>query len=125
LAHAFVGLACDLALVLDAQGHASPAWPMGPGQRLACLDGLGRLGRAAWADTVTPDTQAKVHALLAEVAAKGAAASPRTHVLPGAAACRWHLRRLRLGAAGGPTLVLGHDLRAAAAPAAAFHRRAA
>ncbi len=109
LAWAFVNLACDFALVLDPQGiivsvaHADVAG-------LAPLV-VGWVGRH-WVDTMTRESQPKAEGLLADVAQHGVA--PRREVTLA------HLTRMpvaftamRLGQ-GGPTLVVGHDLRTAA-----------
>ena len=110
LAQAFVGLDCELALVLDAQGHiTNVAHGAAPGLASLTADWVGR----PWQDTVTPDTQAKVHAILAEVAAQGAAKRRELTLLAPGGGLPLACAALRLGA-GGPTLVLGHDLRAVA-----------
>ena len=110
LAQAFVGLDCDLALVLDTQGHiTSVAHGAAPGLASLTADWVGR----PWQDTVTPDTQAKVQAILAEVAAHGAAKRRELTLLAPGTGLPLACAALRLGP-GGPTLVLGHDLRAVA-----------
>jgi hypothetical protein len=108
LAQAFVGLACDLALVLDEQGCIISV-AHGPASGLAEAS-AGWVGMA-WADTVSDDTRAKVNVLLAEVMAQGAAR--RRELTLRGAGIPVSFAALRLGAAG-PTLVVGHDLRAAA-----------
>ncbi len=110
LAQAFVGLACDIALVLDEQGRITSV-VHGPasGFAEASADWVGK----AWRDTVSPDTQAKVQALLDEVAAQGAAQRRELTLRTGAAGIPVSCAALRLGP-GGPTLVVGHDLRVAA-----------
>lgn len=110
LAQAFVGLACDMALVLDESGCISSV-VHGPASGLAeaSADWVGK----PWCDTVTADTQAKVHALLAEVAAQGAAQRRELTLRTGGAGIPVQCAALRLGP-GGPTLVVGHDLRVAA-----------
>jgi len=110
LAQAFVGLACDMALVLDERGCiTSVVHGQASGFAEASAGWVGR----AWRDTVTADTQAKVQALLDEVAAKGAAQRRELTLHTGGAGIPVSCAALRLGPSG-PTLVVGHDLRGAA-----------
>ncbi|MFO1328709.1 MAG: hypothetical protein U1F56_15225 [Rubrivivax sp.] len=107
LADTFVALSCDIALVLDGGGaivklaqHASR--PIAPEQWLG----------HAWAETAALDSQGKAQEMLAEVAAEGVARrreinhpSGIGHTLVVAYSA------VRLGESGGPTLLVGHDLR--------------
>jgi hypothetical protein len=110
LADTFVALSCDIALVVDAAGRivklaqhdshpiAPPAW----------------VG-TAWIDTVGPDSTAKVEQMLAEVAASGLARRREVNhpgAIGGAAAVAYSAARL---GEQGPTLAIGHDLRAQSA----------
>jgi hypothetical protein len=110
LADTFVALACDIALVIDAEGciaklaqhetHpiAPPSW----------------IGRG-WVQTVSPDSQPKVEQMLADVAATGLARRREVNhpdAVGGAAAVAYSAARL---GETGPMLAVGHDLRAQAA----------
>ena len=115
LARAFASLACDIALVLDAQGTIT-AIAHNDARSLdgASSDWVGR----AMADTVTPQTRHKVEALLAEVTASGIGRRREVNLqpAPGAGAddgIAVAYTALRLGA-DGPTLAVGQDLRAVA-----------
>jgi len=110
LADTFVALSCDIALVIDADGRiatlaqhdtqpiAPPAW----------------VG-SAWVDTVSPDSRAKVEQILADVVASGQARRREINhpdAIGGAAPVAYSAARL---GEQGPTLAVGHDLRAQAA----------
>jgi hypothetical protein len=110
LADTFVALSCDIALVVDAQGRiaklaqhethpiAPPSW----------------VGRE-WAATVGEDSRAKVEKMLAEVAASGQARRREVNhpdAIGGPAPVAYSAARL---GENGPTLAIGHDLRAQAA----------
>lgn len=110
LADTFVALSCDIALVIDADGRivtlaqhdaqpiAPPAW----------------IG-TAWADTVSADSRAKVEQILADVVASGQARRREINhpdAIGGAAPVAYSAARL---GERGPTLAVGHDLRAQAA----------
>jgi hypothetical protein len=110
LADTFVALSCDIALVIDAAGRivklaqhdshpiAPPAW----------------VG-SAWTATVGDDSTLKVEQLLAEVLALGQARRREVNhpgAIGGAAAVAYSA--VRLGEQG-PTLAIGHDLRAQSA----------
>jgi hypothetical protein len=111
LADTFVALSCDIALVVDADGRiatlaqhetqpiAPPAW----------------IGCSAWVDTVSPDSRVKVEQILADVAATGQARRREINhpdAIGGAAPVAYSAARL---GERGPTLAVGHDLRAQAA----------
>jgi hypothetical protein len=115
LARAFASLACDIALVLDGQGTITAiAHNDARSLDAASSHWVG----LAMADTVTPQTRHKVLALLAEVAASGIGRRREVNLLlrdesqadEGIAVA---YTALRLGA-DGPTLAVGHDLRAVA-----------
>ncbi len=111
LAQAFASLACDIALVLDAQGVITRV-AHSPGSHLAAAtaDWVGR----PLADTVTPDTRHKIESLLADVASVGLARRREVN-LPTQEGPTIPLAytALRLGP-DGPALAAGHDLRAVA-----------
>ena len=111
LAQAFASLACDVALVLDGKGLITRV-AHSPGSTLATAtaDWVGR----SLADTVTADTRHKIDSLLAEVAADGLARRREVN-LPVAEGPTIPLAftALRLGP-DGPSLAVGHDLRAVA-----------
>ena len=111
LAQAFASLACDVALVLDGKGLITRV-AHSPGSTLATAtaDWVGR----SLADTVTADTRHKIDSLLAEVAADGLARRREVN-LPVAEGPTIPLAftALRLGPEG-PSLAVGHDLRAVA-----------
>ncbi len=115
LARAFASLACDIALVLDDQGTITAIAHNDARSLDAASSGWVGL---AMADTVTPETRHKVLALLAEVAAGGIGRRREVNLLlrdeaqadEGIAVA---YTALRLGPAG-PTLAVGHDLRAVA-----------
>lgn len=112
LAEAFVSLASDIALVLDAdgivlnvaQGGAAPLAP-------AAHEWIGR----AWVDTVTGDTRAKINALLKDEASTGMARRRElNHPSSTGVDIPVAYTALRLGQHG-PVLVVGRGLRAVAA----------
>ena len=112
LAEAFVSLASDIALVLDAdgvvlnvaQGGAAPLAP-------SAHEWVGR----AWVDTVTGDTRAKVDRLLKDVVSTGFGRRREVnHPSAAGADIPVAYTAMRLGEHG-PVLVVGRDLRAVAA----------
>jgi hypothetical protein len=114
LAQAFASLACDLALVLDGQGVVTQI-ALNPGSQLAPFT-------AAWqglalADTVTTETRHKILSLLKDVADSGLARRREVNLPPlnpgQGADIPMAYTALRLGPTG-PTLAVGHDLRAVA-----------
>ena len=115
LAQAFVGLACDLALVIDAHGVITFV-ALGSAAGLAAMVHGWR--GSPWAATVSDECRPKISSLLAEVASHGMA--PRREVtLTGLSGASLGLQipvaytAMRLGPSG-PILAVGHDLRAAA-----------
>ena len=111
LAQAFASLACDIALVLDAQGVITRV-AHSPGSHLAAAtaDWVGRL----LADTVTPDTRHKIDSLLADVASLGLARRREVNLpVQDGPTIPLAFTALRLGP-DGPALAAGHDLRAVA-----------
>ena len=111
LAQAFASLACDIALVLDAQGVITRV-AHSPGSHLAAAtaDWVGRL----LADTVTPDTRDKIDSLLADVASMGLARRREVNLpVQEGPTIPLAFTALRLGP-DGPALAAGHDLRAVA-----------
>jgi hypothetical protein len=107
LADTFVALSCDIALVIDAQGRIatlaqSSTQPIAPPAWVGC----------AWVDTVSPDSRAKVTHMLADVDASGQARRREInhpHAVGGAVPVAYSAARLGKD---GPTLAVGHDLRA-------------
>jgi hypothetical protein len=110
LAVTFVALSCDIALVIDSEGRiatlaqhedkpiAPPAW----------------IG-TAWVDTVSPDSRGKIEKILADVAGTGQARRREINhpnAIGGATPVAYSAARL---GEQGPTLAVGHDLRAQAA----------
>ncbi len=110
LADTFVALACDIALVIDADGRiaklaqhetnpiAPPSW----------------IGRD-WVQTASPDSRAKIEQMLADVAATGQARRREVNhpdALGGPTPVAYSAARL---GDTGPMLAVGHDLRAQAA----------
>jgi hypothetical protein len=121
LAQAFASLACDLALVLDAQGCVTRV-ALNANSTLDAAT-TGWVGRCL-PDIVTADTRHKIDSLLEEAFSGGLARRREVNVpAPGAAAAVIPLAftALRLGA-DGPTLAVGHDLRAVAAMQQRFLR---
>jgi hypothetical protein len=120
LAQAFASLACDLALVLDAQGCVTRV-ALSANSTLDTAT-IGWVGRCL-PDIVTADTRHKVDSLLEEVFSGGLARRREVNVpAPGRAAdipLAFPARRL---GADGPTLAVGHDLRAVAAMQQRFLR---
>lgn len=114
LAQAFAGLACDLALVLDARGEV--LWATEGGLPPLPEVAAGWVGHA-WADGIAASAQGKVRRVMAELQDQGLAARCEVEL-----ACEPPLPMafsgLRLGA-GGPYVMLGHDLR----PEAALQQR--
>lgn len=108
LAEAFVGLACDLALVLDAQGTIQSVAAAAQSRLQPPLSAW--IGRSL-AACLSADSRHKAQDLLADVARDGLARRREVTLLtepPTAMA----FAALRLGPAG-PLLLLGQDLRAA------------
>jgi hypothetical protein len=107
LADTFVALACDIALVIDAQGRIATlaqheTQPIAP---------PGWIG-SAWMDTVSLDSRDKVEQMLADVEAAGHARRREINhpnAIGGAAPVAYTAARL---GEQGPTLAVGHDLRA-------------
>jgi hypothetical protein len=114
LAQAFAGLACDLALVLDAGGVV--IWAAEGGRAPLPELAMSWVGHA-WADTVAPACQGKAQSLLADLATKGVA-SRREMDLATDPPLPMAFAALRLGVVG-PSVLLGHDLR----PEAALQQR--
>ncbi len=110
LADTFVALSCDIALVIDGLGRIvnmaqHDAHPIAPG---------GWIGRD-WRDTVGADSRDKVEQILHEVAAAGQARRRELNhplAVGGPTPVAYSAARLGLQ---GPTLAVGHDLRAQAA----------
>ncbi len=110
LAETFVALSCDIALVIDAQGRIAQL-AQSDAQPIAKPNWIG----SAWIDTVSSDSRTKIDQILADVAASGVArrreinhTDAAGHNTPVA------YRAARLGE-DGPTLAVGHDLRAQSA----------
>ena len=110
LADTFVALSCDLALVIDGQGRIlsmaqHEAAPIAPQAWIGC----------PWVETVTPDSRPKVEAMLAEVSRTGLAARREINhaeAVGGPTPVAYSVARLGIQ---GPSLAVGHDLRAQAA----------
>jgi hypothetical protein len=110
LADTFVALSCDIALVIDADGRIATlaqheAQPIAPPAWIG----------TAWVDTVSPDSRAKVEQILSDVVATGQARRREINhpdAIGGAAPVAYSAARL---GERGPTLAVGHDLRAQAA----------
>ncbi len=118
LARAFASLACDIALVLDADGTITAiAHNSARSLAEASRNWLGR----RMDDTVTAETRHKVQSLLAEVAGTGLGRRREVNLAPEADAggaagddgIAVAFTALRLGA-DGPLLAVGQDLRAVA-----------
>jgi hypothetical protein len=110
LADTFVALSCDIALVIDAKGHITTL-AQNESQPIASPGWIGK----AWVDTVSPDSRVKVEHILADVASTGQARRREINhpgAVGGATAVAY--RAARLGE-DGPTLAVGHDLRAQSA----------
>lgn len=110
LADTFVALACDIALVIDADGRIAKLAqhetnPIAPGSWIG----------SAWVQTVSPDSRPKIAQMLADVAATGHARRREINhpdALGGPAPVAYSAARL---GDTGPMLAVGHDLRAQAA----------
>jgi hypothetical protein len=110
LADTFVALACDIALVVDGHGRIvnlaqHDAHPIAPG---------GWIG-SDWLATVSADSRDKVEQMLGEVASTGQARRRELNhpqAIGGPTPVAYSAARL---GAQGPTLAVGHDLRAQAA----------
>jgi hypothetical protein len=110
LADTFVALACDIALVIDADGRIAKlaqheTHPIAPPSWIG----------SAWAQTVSPDSRPKIEQMLADVAATGHARRREINhpdALGGPAPVAYSAARL---GETGPMLAVGHDLRAQAA----------
>jgi hypothetical protein len=110
LADTFVALSCDIALVIDGHGRIATlaqhdAQPIAPPAWIGC----------AWVDTVSLDSRTKIEQTLADVAASGQARRREINhpdAIGGAAPVAYSAARL---GGRGPTLAVGHDLRAQAA----------
>ncbi len=102
----------DIALVVDAQGVITEVADGASGPIAGCDQWVGR----HWVDTVSPDSQAKVLSLLAEVApcAQTALGRELLHPLPGQGVLPLAWSAIRLGPHG-PVLAVGRDLRAVTA----------
>ncbi len=106
LADAFVTLACDIALVIDADGRICNLAQRDE-RPIAPRTWAGRL----WTQTVEADSRSKVEQMLADVDRNGTA--PRreiNHRAKGGGTAPVAYCAARLGA-GGPTLAVGQDLR--------------
>jgi hypothetical protein len=107
LADTFVALSCDIALVIDAQGRIATL-AQNSTQPIAPPVWVG----SAWIDTVSPDSRAKVEQILADVNASGQARRREINhpqAVGGAVPVAYSAARLGKD---GPTLAIGHDLRA-------------
>lgn len=110
LADTFVALSCDIALVVDSAGRIiklaqHDSHPIAPRSWVG----------SEWVATVGADSRAKVEQMLAEVAASGQARRREVNhpdAIGGAAPVAYSAARL---GDQGPTLAIGHDLRAQAA----------
>jgi hypothetical protein len=110
LADTFVALACDIALVIDANGRIAKlaqhdAHPIAP------ASWIGR----DWVRTASPDSQPKIAQMLADVASTGHARRREINhpdAIGGPAPVAYSAARLGNT---GPMLAVGHDLRAQAA----------
>ncbi len=110
LATAFVTLASDVALVIDADGVIRNV-AVGDGGPV--LSASGWVGRP-WVETVTGDTRRKVEMLLQEVGSAGVTRRREVnHPSTGGADIPMSYAALRLGV-GGPVIAVGRDLSAAA-----------
>ncbi len=110
LADTFVALSCDIALVIDAEGRIATL-AQHDTQPIAPPSWLGQ----AWVDTVSPDSRSKIEHILADVASTGHARRREiNHPLAMGGAAPVAYSAARLGEQG-PTLAVGHDLRAQAA----------
>jgi hypothetical protein len=110
LAQAFASLACDVALVLDGNGVITRV-AHSPGGSLAALT-TQWVGRPM-ADTVTAQTRPKITSLLRELAQQGLGRRREVNLPAEPAEVPVAYTALRLGPSG-PSLAVGHDLRAVA-----------
>jgi hypothetical protein len=111
LAQAFATLACDLALVIDAQGTIQRV--VHNQARSLAEASSGWVGRRL-VDTVTPDTRHKIERLLLELSQEGLARRREVNLpVPAGADIPVAYTALRLGPTG-PALAVGHDLRSVA-----------
>jgi hypothetical protein len=110
LADTFVALACDIALVIDADGRIAKLAqhetnPIAPMSWIGC----------DWAQTASPDSRPKIMQMLADVAATGHARRREVNhpnAIGGPVPVAYSAARL---GDTGPMLAVGHDLRAQAA----------
>ncbi len=110
LADTFVALACDIALVIDADGRIAKlaqhdTHPIAPRSWIGC----------DWVQTVSPDSRSKIEEMLADVAATGHARRREINhpdAVGGPVPVAYSAARL---GENGPMLAVGHDLRAQAA----------
>ncbi len=113
LADTFVALACDIALVIDAEGRIA-SFAQHDERPIASRAWIGK----PWSQTVVADSRAKVEQMLADVAEHGRAGRREINHLAGRHAGGDGMpvaySAARLGARG-PTLAVGQDLRAQAA----------
>jgi hypothetical protein len=110
LADTFVALACDIALVIDADGRIAKL-AQHESQAIAPASWVG----SSWVQTVTADSKVKIEEMLASVAATGYARRREVNhpnALGGPAPVAYSAARL---GDKGPMLAVGHDLRAQAA----------
>lgn len=111
LASAFVSLASDVALVIDAEGVIRNVAVADAGPAQSARHWLGR----PWVDTVTGDTRRKVESLLQEAGTGGLARRREVnHPSAGGPDIPMSYAAVRLGA-GGPLIAVGRDLRAVGA----------
>jgi hypothetical protein len=110
LAQAFASLACDVALVLDASGVITRV-AHSPGGSLVALS-TAWLGKPM-VDIVTAQTRHKIESLLSELAQLGLGRRREVNLPAQPAEVPVAYTALRLGPAG-PSLAVGHDLRAVA-----------
>jgi hypothetical protein len=111
LADTFVALSCDIALVIDERGVVAKM-AQHESQPIAPTSWIGR----TWVENVSPDSREKVEQMLADVVATGHARRREINHpdARGGATVPVAYTAARLGAQG-PTLAIGHDLRAVAA----------
>ena len=109
LAEAFVSVASDIAVVVDAGGVVrSVATASGEEAGPAATDWVGR----PWVDTVTGETRRKIELLLQDVASTGIARRREVnHPSPAGLDIPFAYSAIRLGD-DGPVLAVGRDLRA-------------
>jgi hypothetical protein len=110
LADTFVALSCDIALVVDADGRIA-SLAQHEGQPIAPPAWIG----AEWTATVAPDSRSKIEQILVDVVNTGHARRREINhpdALGGPVPVAYSAARL---GERGPTLAIGHDLRAQAA----------